>query len=133
MGFFDDVQCCYCNHYSDRLRYALQRRFHYVLSDVSTPVDMVELRDVHMRFEEKKVLDGISLKIEPRERLVIMGQSGSGKSTILRLILGTLRPDSGSIFFKQFEITRFSRRNLQRVRQHIGWVYQYSALLASRN
>ena len=67
---------------------------------------MVELRDVHMQFEEKKVLDGVSLKVEPRERLVIMGQSGSGKSTILRLILGTLRPDSGSIFFKQFEITR---------------------------
>jgi len=100
---------------------------------VSTPLQMVELRDVHMRFEEKKVLDGISLKIEPRERLVIMGQSGGGKSTILRLILGTLRPDSGSIFFKQFEITRLSRRKLHRVRQHIGMVFQYSALLSSRN
>ena len=87
---------------------------------------MVELRDVHMRFEEKKVLDGISLKIEPRERLVIMGQSGGGKSTILRLILGTLRPDSGSIFFKQFEITRLSRRKLQRVRQHIGMIRIFS-------
>jgi phospholipid/cholesterol/gamma-HCH transport system ATP-binding protein len=100
---------------------------------VSTSLDMVELRDVHMRFEEKKVLDGVSLKVEPQERLVIMGQSGSGKSTILRMILGTLRPDSGSIFFKQFEITRLSRRKLQRVRQHIGMVYQYSALLSSRN
>ena len=94
---------------------------------------MVELRDVHMQFEEKKVLDGVSLNVEPQERLVIMGQSGSGKSTILRLILGTLRPDSGSIFFKQFEINRLPRRKLQRVRQHIGMVYQYSALLSSRN
>jgi len=94
---------------------------------------MIELRDVHMQFEEKKVLDGLSLKVEPQERLVIMGQSGGGKSTILRLILGTLRPDSGSIFFKQFEITRLSRRKLQQVRQHIGMVYQYSALLSSRN
>ena len=100
---------------------------------MSTPLQMVELRDVHMRFEEKKVLDGVSLKVEPRERLVIMGQSGGGKSTILRLILGTLRPDSGSIFFKQFEITRLSRRKLQRVRRHIGMVFQYSALLSSRN
>ena len=49
---------------------------------------MVELRDVEMQFEDKKVLDGVSLKVEPQERLVIMGQSGSGKSTILRLILG---------------------------------------------
>ena len=94
---------------------------------------MVELRDVHMQFEEKKVLDGLSLKVEPQERLVIMGQSGSGKSTILRLILGTLRPDSGSIFFKQFEITRLRRRKLQQVRGHIGMVYQYSALMSSRN
>ena len=93
---------------------------------------MVELRDVHMQFEEKKVLDGFFLKVEPQERLVIMGQSGSGKSTILRLILGTLRPSSGSIFFKQFEITRLRRRKLQQVRRHIGMVYQYSALLSSR-
>ena len=94
---------------------------------------MVELRDVRMQFQDKKVLDGFSLKVEPQERLVIMGQSGSGKSTILRLILGTLRPNSGSIFFKQFEITRLQRRKLQRVRQHVGMVYQYSALLSSRN
>ena len=92
---------------------------------------MVELRDVHMQFEEKKVLDGVSLKVESQERLVIMGQSGSGKSTILRMILGILRPDSGSIFFQQFEINRLSRRKLQRVRQHIGMVFQYSALLSS--
>ena len=94
---------------------------------------MVELRDVHMQFEDKKVLDGLSLKVEPQERLVIMGQSGSGKSTILRLILGTLRPNSGSIFFKRFEINRLPRRKLQRIRQNIGMLYQYSALLSSRN
>jgi phospholipid/cholesterol/gamma-HCH transport system ATP-binding protein len=94
---------------------------------------MVELRDVSMQFEEKKVLDGLSLKVQPEDRLVIMGQTGSGKSTILRLVLGILQPNSGSIFFKQFEITRLRRRKLQRVRQHIGMVYQYSALLSSRN
>jgi phospholipid/cholesterol/gamma-HCH transport system ATP-binding protein len=99
---------------------------------MTTPTHMVELRDVFMQFEEKKVLDGVSFRVEPQERLVIMGQSGSGKSTILRLILGILRPNSGSIFFKQFEITRLSRRKLQQVRRHIGMVYQYSALLSSR-
>src|SRR5436853_2083061 len=94
---------------------------------------MVELRDVKMQFDEKKVLDGFSLAVEPEDRLVIMGQSGSGKSTILRLVLGMLQPDAGSIFFKQFEITRLKRRKLQQVRRHMGMVYQYSALLSSRN
>ena len=71
--------------------------------------------------------------MDPLDRLVIMGQSGSGKSTILRLILGILQPTAGEIFFKQFEISRLKRRKLQQVRSHIGMVYQYSALLSSRN
>src|SRR5438132_1595976 len=101
------------------------------MSEKNSP--MVELRDVEMQFEDKKVLDGCSLSVEPEERLVIMGQSGSGKSTILRLILGILKPNAGSIFFKRVEITRLKRRKLQQVRRHIGMVYQYSALLSSRN
>ena len=101
---------------------------------MSTPTPpVVELRDVHLQFEEKKVLNGVSLVVEPLDRLVIMGQSGSGKSTILRLILGILRPNAGSIFFKQFEISRLSGRKLQQIRTRIGMVYQYSALLSSRN
>lgn len=96
------------------------------------PPHMVELRDVRLSFEDKLVLNGVSLQVEPQERLVIMGQSGSGKSTILRLILGILPPDRGSVFFKQFEISRLNRRKLQRVRSQIGMVYQYSALLSSR-
>ena len=94
---------------------------------------VVELRDVQLAFPQKTVLDGVSLKVEPLDRLVIMGQSGSGKSTILRLILGILQPTAGEIFFKQFEVTRLKRRKLQQVRTQIGMVYQYSALLSSRN
>ena len=97
------------------------------------PNHVVELRGVELAFPGKKVLDGISLKVEPLDRLVIMGQSGSGKSTILRLILGILQPTAGEIFFKQFEISRLKRRKLQQVRARIGMVYQYSALLSSRN
>lgn len=94
---------------------------------------VVELRDIQLQFEEKEVLNGVSLEVEPLERLVIMGQSGSGKSTILRLILGILRPNAGSVFFKQFDISRLPRRKLQQIRTQIGMVYQYSALLSSRN
>jgi phospholipid/cholesterol/gamma-HCH transport system ATP-binding protein len=78
------------------------------------------------------VLDHLTLAVQPQERLVVMGQSGSGKSTILRLILGILQPKIGEVFFKQFEITRLNRRKLQQIRRHIGMVYQYSALLSSR-
>ena len=97
------------------------------------PTHVVELRDVRLAFPQKTVLERVSLKVEPLDRLVIMGQSGSGKSTILRLILGILQPSAGEIFFKQFEISRLKRRKLQQVRTQIGMVYQYSALLSSRN
>lgn len=97
------------------------------------PPPVVELRDIHLEFDEKKVLQGVSLLVEPLDRLVIMGQSGSGKSTILRLILGILTPTKGSAFFNQFEISRLRRRKLQQIRTQIGMVYQYSALLSSRN
>ena len=94
---------------------------------------VVELHEIELQFDEKKVLDGVSLQVEPLDRLVVMGQSGSGKSTILRLILGILKPTKGSVSFKQFEVSRLPRRKLQKIRTHIGMVYQYSALLSSRN
>lgn len=97
------------------------------------PNHVVELREVQLDFPGKRVLDGVSLKVGPLDRLVIMGQSGSGKSTILRMVLGIIRPTAGEIFFKQFEISRLKRRKLQQVRAQIGMVYQYSALLSSRN
>ena len=93
--------------------------------------DIVELRDVVMRFGEKDVLDHVSLKIAPQERLVIIGQSGAGKTTILRLILGILKPNSGSVFFEQREISRMKDHQLEQVRMRIGMVYQDAALLSS--
>jgi phospholipid/cholesterol/gamma-HCH transport system ATP-binding protein len=101
------------------------------VSSQTPPV--VELRNVQLQFDQKQVLNDVSLTVEPLERLVVMGQSGSGKSTILRLVLGILPPTSGSVFFKQFEISRLRRRKLQQIRTQVGMVYQYSALLSSRN
>jgi len=91
----------------------------------------VELRDVHLSFGAKEILGGIDLVIAPRERLVVIGQSGGGKSTLLRLILGILKPSKGSVRFEGLEVDRLSRRQLNLVRQRIGMVYQYSALISS--
>lgn len=92
---------------------------------------VVELRDVVLRFGGKEVLDHVSLAVAPQERLVIIGQSGAGKTTILRLILGILKPNAGAVFFKQHEVSRLNDHQLEPVRTRIGMVYQDAALLSS--
>jgi phospholipid/cholesterol/gamma-HCH transport system ATP-binding protein len=92
---------------------------------------VVELRNVGMRFGDKQVLDDVSLAVDPQERLVIIGQSGAGKTTILRLILGILKPNGGSVFFKHYEVSQMKDHQLEQVRMHMGMVYQDSALLSS--
>jgi phospholipid/cholesterol/gamma-HCH transport system ATP-binding protein len=92
---------------------------------------VVELRNVGMRFGDKQVLDDVLLVVAPQERLVIIGQSGAGKTTILRLILGILKPNTGSVFFKHDEVSRMNDHGLQQVRMRMGMVYQDSALLSS--
>lgn len=92
---------------------------------------IVELRDVRLAFGDTNILTGVNLQVSDRARLIVLGQSGSGKSTLLRLILGILKPNSGSVFFKGRDVTKMSRRRLDRIRQKIGMVYQYSALISS--
>src|SRR6266436_1236864 len=92
---------------------------------------LVHLDRVSLRFGDKPVLDDIDLKIFPRDRLVVLGQSGGGKSTMLRLILGILRPTSGDVRYKHLRIHRLSRSKLNLLRSRIGMVYQYSALISS--
>ena len=100
-------------------------------SGPTSPRHVVELRDVSMRFGGKQVLDDVSLVVDPRERLVIIGQSGAGKTTILRLILGTLKPNKGSVFFNQFKVSQMNDHELETVRTRMGMVYQDAALLSS--
>jgi phospholipid/cholesterol/gamma-HCH transport system ATP-binding protein len=92
---------------------------------------LVRLTDVVLRFGEKTVLDGISLQVFPGDRVVVLGQSGGGKSTMLRLILGILRPDAGEVRYKHLVVQRLSRSKLNLLRTRIGMVYQYSALISS--
>ncbi len=98
-----------------------------------TETPLVHLNQVVLAFTGKPVLNGIELKIFPRDRLVILGQSGGGKSTMLRLILGILKPTAGEIKYKHLRVNRLSRSKLNLLRSRIGMVYQYSALISSLN
>jgi phospholipid/cholesterol/gamma-HCH transport system ATP-binding protein len=94
---------------------------------------VAELREVSLRFGEKLVLDHVTLGVEPQERLAIIGQSGAGKTTILRLVLGILSPTEGSVFFKQQNVAELAPNELRSIRARIGMVYQEAALLSSRS
>ncbi|HEU0209051.1 MAG TPA: ATP-binding cassette domain-containing protein [Candidatus Udaeobacter sp.] len=98
----------------------------------TTPTQhIVELRDVSMRFNDKQVLNDVSLVVDPQERLVIIGQSGAGKTTILRLILGILKPNKGLVFFNQHKVSQMNDHELEAIRTRMGMVYQDAALLSS--
>jgi phospholipid/cholesterol/gamma-HCH transport system ATP-binding protein len=92
---------------------------------------VVVLSDVSLSFGEKQVLAGVSLDIKPQERRVIIGQSGAGKTTILRLILGILTPTTGGVFFKGDDVVSLDRHQLEQMRMRMGMVYQDAALLSS--
>src|SRR5215470_15380629 len=87
--------------------------------------------DVHLTFEENEVLRGVSFHLPLGETKALFGVAGSGKSTILKLALGLLPPDSGRIFALGEEITRMSEEGLFAIRRRVGIVFQESALFDS--
>src|SRR6266566_154939 len=91
-------------------------------------VPAVEFRDVHFFFDDEKVLDGVSFGVMRGEIKIILSGSGGGKSTILKLILGLLKPDAGQVFIDGEEISTYDETQLQRVREKIGMVFQEGAL-----
>lgn len=92
---------------------------------------MIQLRNVTVAYGKRVILDHINLDIHQGETLAILGASGSGKSTILRLIIGLLKPTSGQIIFQGKDITGYDENQLTEVRRHMGMVFQYSALFDS--
>ncbi len=91
----------------------------------------IEFRDVSLAFGERVILDRVSFRVAPGESKIVMGGSGTGKSTLLRLSLGLIKPDAGQIFIEGEEITDYSEEQLMRVRQKIGMVFQEGALFDS--
>jgi phospholipid/cholesterol/gamma-HCH transport system ATP-binding protein len=91
----------------------------------------VEFQHVFKTFGNRKVLEDVSFKISEGEALCIMGRSGTGKSTSLRLMIGLLKPDSGRVCIGSEDIVHSSEEDLSRVRRHMGFLFQSAALLDS--
>jgi len=94
-------------------------------------VNAIEFKDVSLAFDEKVILNNVSFAVKPGETKIVLGGSGTGKSTILRLTLGLIKPDSGRILIDGEDITDYSESQLTKVRQKIGMVFQEGALFDS--
>ena len=92
---------------------------------------MVDVNDVRKSFEDNDVLKGVSFRLEKGETLVVMGGSGSGKTVLLRLIDGLIKPDSGAIRLFGQSIERLSEEDLLPIRRRAGYVFQNAALFDS--
>jgi phospholipid/cholesterol/gamma-HCH transport system ATP-binding protein len=100
-----------------------------VMPPRSAPVIVFE--DVHLAFEDNHVLRGVSFRLPQGETKALFGVAGSGKSTILKLALGLMQPDSGRITVLGNEVTKMRERELFPMRGHLGMVFQESALFDS--
>lgn len=92
---------------------------------------MIRIVDLYKSFGGKEVLRGINLTIEKGETMVVIGQSGSGKSVLLKHLIGLLKPDSGEIYIDGAEITRLKDDELQRLTKKFGMLFQGAALFDS--
>jgi phospholipid/cholesterol/gamma-HCH transport system ATP-binding protein len=91
----------------------------------------VELRGVKKRFGSKVVLDGLDLTLGRGESVVVIGGSGTGKSVMIKCVLGILRPDAGQIFVDGKEVTRLRGRAREQVLRQFGMLFQGAALFDS--
>ena len=94
-------------------------------------IPAIEFREVVLAFDDKVVLDKLSFKVNRGETRIILGGSGGGKSTIIKLVLGLLKPDAGRIFVDGEDITDYDEVQMIPVRKKIGMVFQEGALFDS--
>ena len=92
---------------------------------------LIELKNLHKRFGHLIVLDGVSLSIEAGERLVVIGASGTGKSVLLKHIVGLLKPDKGEVWFDGRRTDQLRDSEFAVIRPRFGFLFQMSALFDS--
>ena len=93
----------------------------------------IRIRDLRKAFGPKQVLDGVNVDVAPAESLVIIGGSGTGKSVLLKHVIGLMTADSGQVLVEGADVGRLGRRELTQLRQRIGFLFQNAALFDSIN
>src|SRR5512138_609227 len=92
---------------------------------------MIEIRGLSKRFGKKVVLDGLDLDIPTGKNTVVLGGSGTGKSVLIKCVVGLLKADAGSILVAGEDVTRMGEKDLVRVRKKFGMLFQGAALFDS--
>lgn len=92
---------------------------------------MIKIADLYKSFRDNEVLQGVDLEVRAGESMVIIGGSGSGKSVLIKHIIGILRPDRGRVYVAGEEITHLNERDLNQVRKKFGMLFQAAALFDS--
>lgn len=92
---------------------------------------MIKTVDLRKKFGDKEVLKGVSILFEPGKTNLIIGQSGSGKTVLLKNLVGLMRPTSGEILYDGRDLTKMSGKEMNALRQEMGMIFQGSALFDS--
>lgn len=94
---------------------------------------MIKVQNLYKSFGPKEVLKNVSIDIQKGKTTCIIGKSGSGKSVLIKHIVGLLEPDKGTIIFDNIEVPKLSRKELFKLRERMGYVFQGAALFDSYN
>jgi len=109
---------------------AVESTFHEI-DDRDRAIPAIEFRDVVLAFDDRVILDHLNFKVMKGETKIILGGSGGGKSTIIKLVLGLLKPDEGQVLVDGEDITDYNEDQMMRIRKKIGMVFQEGALFDS--
>src|SRR5207253_1513793 len=101
------------------------------IDDTDRAIPAIEFRNVTMIYDGRKVLNDLSFRVMKGETKIILGGSGCGKSTTIKLVLGLIKPDSGQILVNGEDVTNYSEEQMTRVRKKIGMIFQEGALFDS--
>lgn len=94
-------------------------------------IPAIEFRGVELAFDDQVILDKVSFSVRRGETRIVLGGSGTGKSTIINLILGLIKPDAGKVFVEGVDISELDDQEMMRIRKTIGMIFQEGALFDS--